>query len=58
MLLQNIPYDTLLGKVFKIEQQQPSLKFSLNITKYQQNAAAIFIYTISDTMSFCFLVSL
>ena len=58
MLLQNIPYDTLLEKVFKIEQQQPSLKFSLNITKYQQNAAAIFIYTISDTMSFCFLVSL
>ena len=58
MLLQNIPYDTLLEKVFKIDQQQPSLKFSLNITKYQQNAAAIFIYTISDTMSFCFLVSL
>ena len=58
MLLQNIPYDTLLEKVFKIEQQQLSLKFSLNITKYQQNAAAIFIYTISDTMSFCFLVSL
>lgn len=35
----------------KIEQQQPGLKFSLNITRYWKNTAAISLYIISATRS-------
>ena len=34
-----------------IERQQLSLKFTLNITRYQKNTAAVFMYTISRIMS-------